>query len=151
MEQKYESQLQEIQKNRLAKEKKIKERHSLLHREHESITKQFLPRIHKVCREFALATGTYYSEGYSDFSPIPYTEDFYESSGCQIAETSRSYNCIGVGLITLCGINNKLRSSVYIQPLGDYFHRVYEGVNYIPINRFNEELLVTKLRKIMKV
>jgi len=76
LEQKWKNQLQEIQKNRLDRVEKERQVRLLTEKEYKNISKQFWPRIAKVCREFALATGCDYSE---DTWTLLNTREFYVS------------------------------------------------------------------------
>ena len=147
MEQKYKNQLREIKKNRLDREEKERQIRLLTENEYKNISKQFWPRISKVCREFALSAGRDCRE---DNETTTINTKFYVTKNrCRIGYSvgeSISYP-VEVHLVTQCSSDNKLCSYVYIDPSFEFGTQP----SYIYINQFTEELLITKLREAMKV
>lgn len=155
---KWENQLHEIQKKRLNEEEKISQLCLLVNKEHIKIEEQFWPRIEKVCRELALATGCEYEEDpYKHLRP-PYMGNIHKPymvgekclmfRDCKISTTSEHFGMYDVDVSltteTVDKSSNRLFSQINISSK-------FPNDFYINIEEFTEELLLAELRAAMHV
>lgn len=152
---KWKNQFHEIKNKRLSEEKGIKQAELKVMEEHRKISERLWPRISEVCRGFALATGFEYKEelvnalrghevcfstsiidGYVGSITIGLMTECYRKEHLSY---TRKYGRFG---------DNLCRSLIYIN--GDIRGKYTEEI-VIPVNKFTEELLVTKLRGLVEV